>query len=641
MKYLLLASSLLIAVVGHAGLYRVGPNDTVNGYPLWYQDNNGLALDLCIPTSALQDDVCLTTPAPGDAANTFPFSFPDNWPDELFWFGADAVLDLDGNRAILVQAIEAAFGGAGTPNPGGQISFARIRLRFDAPLAGDYTVTYPYGQVEFTGLAAGEPVFYTVDIGIGAPGDFSGALGGEVGPFLTAVDAGGIPKPFHTVPNPDGSNSSFLADPLLETQVTGSPTGNNSFEISVVPADTLIAPKSWSTSLFALIGKVHTTPIGSPMKITSALYSRSSLAGDISIDVHATAAEGPTSQGAPVLTLGMVDLPSVKMAIQPGTISKYYGQSTVTGDNLNTTYKPNDVTVINSSDNPASSVRVPLVDRVTISKATIDIVSGDVVIEAVSSDLTVTQLSADIPGTGSFDLGTGGSFLGLNLPVPPETVTVSSTAGGSATANLVILCSGCRPAAFGPGAPLAVDDTNDCSIIGTPCIFDILANDGAEAVPGLVVLSTEPVHGIASVNVDGTVTYTPDFDGVKDSFTYTVDSIDSLSSNLATVSINPTGGNPPPPVVAEPDPEQLIVARAECRGGKNEWRVEGTSSLLTPHSVTIYEGSTAGGTVIAANVPVDNIGDWRMPKDSGPCVSVISIGSSEGGVIEGIGISVN
>ena len=48
-KHLMLASGLIVAGVGNAtaGLERVGPNDTQNGYPLWYQDTQGLALDLC------------------------------------------------------------------------------------------------------------------------------------------------------------------------------------------------------------------------------------------------------------------------------------------------------------------------------------------------------------------------------------------------------------------------------------------------------------------------------------------------------------------------------------------------------------------------------------------------------------------
>ena len=155
-----------------AELFRVGPLDLPSppghGYPQWYQDSNGLALDLCVPQTLNQLDPCLATPAPGDPLPTLPYTFPDNWSDEFFWFGAEALIDLGGgNSAVLVQAVEAAFGG-GPPSVGDQIAFARIRIRFNAPVAGSYTVTFPYGQEEFPNLEVGELVFFTSDVGIGA-----------------------------------------------------------------------------------------------------------------------------------------------------------------------------------------------------------------------------------------------------------------------------------------------------------------------------------------------------------------------------------------------------------------------------------------------------------------------------------------
>jgi hypothetical protein len=650
-KNLMLASSLSIAVAAHAavGLERVGPNDTDNGYPLWYQDTSGLALDLCIPKHAGQDDACLTTPVPGDPANAFPFAFPANWPDELFWYGADALLDLDGNRAILVQAIEAAFGGAGTPNPGGQISFSRIRIRFDAPYAGDYTVKYPYETVSFTGVAAGEPIFYTVDIGIGAPGDFSGAMGGEIGPFLTAVDSAGTPKPLFSIPDNDGTGnvSTFLSDPGLTTEVTGSPIAFNSFEIEVV-ASNPVESRVWTTNQFSLIGKVHATPIGSPMQVTSAVYSRPLAGGDVFVDVHATAVSGPGATGDPILTLGMLNQPSAIMSQQFGTTGKYFGQATIAG----TAALPNGVTVINSSDNPASSVTVPLVDRVTITNATIDLLSGMVNIEATSSDTTVTQLFVDINGS-PVAFAPPSTAIATGITIAPESLTVSSSAGGTTTASLVILCNGCR-AGTGTGAPLAADDVQFCINDITGCTLDILSNDGNEADPATIALVSDPVNGTVSV-LGGLVTYSPNsagatVDGVIDSFVYTVDSLTvaggtgGLSSNQATVTINPNGAQPLPPVVTPPGgpAEELSVARSECRAGKNEWRVDGASTLLSAHSVTVYGGSTVvGGAIIAANVQVDNLGTWSIPRNSGSCAfSTISIESSQGAVLEGVSVNI-
>ena len=78
------------AATANAELARVGPNDVPsppgNGFPLWYQDTTGLALDLCNPTTQAQVTPCLLAPAPGAPNPTLPFVFPTNWPDEQFWY---------------------------------------------------------------------------------------------------------------------------------------------------------------------------------------------------------------------------------------------------------------------------------------------------------------------------------------------------------------------------------------------------------------------------------------------------------------------------------------------------------------------------------------------------------------------------
>jgi len=249
-------------------------------------------------------------------------------------------------------------------------------------------------------------------------------------------------------------------------------------------------------------------------------------------------------------------------------------------------------------------------------------------------------------------------FISTDYPFPPETLTVSSPAGGSTTANLVIL-SGSRPNLV-TGAPLAVDDTVLCTDTTGGCLLNILSNDGAEADPTTVTLERKPVNGTVAVNQngtvavnpDGTVTYTPDSAGtdllgIIDSFVYTVDSstpdgTPGLSSNLATVIINEYGSQPLPPAGPDPADEILNVTRFECKSPKNHWRVEGTSSLKAPHNLTIYKGDkiTSPENVIVAFVPVDNLGDWRMPKNAGDCLSPISIESSTGAKAENVMVNI-
>lgn len=76
--------------------------------------------------------------------DTQPIVFPTNFPDEAFWFTADAAI-VDATRGIDLSygtAIEAAFA-AEEPVDGDQVSFARVRIRVDVPTAGTYVVTHP------------------------------------------------------------------------------------------------------------------------------------------------------------------------------------------------------------------------------------------------------------------------------------------------------------------------------------------------------------------------------------------------------------------------------------------------------------------------------------------------------------------
>ncbi len=117
--------------------------------------------------------------------------FPDNWPDEAFWFLAETTIPNNAagyGMDAYVAGIEAAFAG-GNPLDGDQISFARIRMRINVPVAGTYTITHPYGVETVNVTTPGRrAINITRDIGVGAPGVFSGALSGAVGPFLRSVN---------------------------------------------------------------------------------------------------------------------------------------------------------------------------------------------------------------------------------------------------------------------------------------------------------------------------------------------------------------------------------------------------------------------------------------------------------------------
>lgn len=203
-------------------LAAVGPVDHANGYPFWYGDagdpDAGLdpvRLELC-----LDDPLC---PVVGELPDpSRPLSYPDNFPDEAFWWSGEAALTTpSGASALLVLAQEAAFGGAGNVAVGEQISFARLRIRIDnvAP-GGTYTVTSPYGVDVVTADDRGR-VFFTEDVGcLAAPCTFTEALDGRVGPFLRWDPAVGPAAP-----------AGYVGNPLVEHEVVGSPHGTNFFRV--------------------------------------------------------------------------------------------------------------------------------------------------------------------------------------------------------------------------------------------------------------------------------------------------------------------------------------------------------------------------------------------------------------------------
>ncbi|MFL5374034.1 MAG: hypothetical protein ACJ78T_08595, partial [Myxococcales bacterium] len=120
-----------IAFPARAELERVGPvnNDPrVGGFPAWYQDKTGVAVEFCDPLNAAELDGGWCLLVTGDAI--LPEHFPDNFFDEHFYYAGEASLTpANGGRALLVTALESAFN-AGVA-PGEQIMFSRIRVRLE------------------------------------------------------------------------------------------------------------------------------------------------------------------------------------------------------------------------------------------------------------------------------------------------------------------------------------------------------------------------------------------------------------------------------------------------------------------------------------------------------------------------------
>ena len=206
-----------MAVENDKRLAAAGPIDPLHGFPLWFEDAIGTRLELGLdPDDPLMPAIG-ELPSPGAQ-----LQFPDNFPDEAFYFMAEARLPVGGagtvGRARVILALEAAFGAAGEPKPGLNVVFARMRVRIDDVIPGaGYTVVHPYGETDPLLADDRGRVFYTEDFGI-VEGDPLGVLGsGRIAPFLRWTA---------------GAPPGYLGDGASERQVTGSPFGTNFVRIS-------------------------------------------------------------------------------------------------------------------------------------------------------------------------------------------------------------------------------------------------------------------------------------------------------------------------------------------------------------------------------------------------------------------------
>jgi len=442
------------------------------GVPLWYQDANGLRLELCLPNAAEQAaGACINAPVP-----VFPIAFPNNFPDESFWFAAtpnQLVVPANGalavpGKGILVLALELAFAQGGVVD-GDQIVFSRLRYRIDVPVAGQYTVTTPYGifsgpseNVTTPGIAA---INVSRDIGVN-PGVYTGALFGDIGPFLRpSLTPGGGALGFFTDPllRP---GASYLSPPGAVGPVTGGTTGNI-FRVDG-PAGSNFGGTGvdfLQTDQFALQGRVFNGKVPTPLSGALATYRRPAV-GTGFVDVSANSAATAIVTIAPA-----GQIPATPMLTDPGT-GKFAAHIPIT----QTTILPDflSVTAVNPSLDPFNSpttIGPNLMDLVTVTAAEYDPFVLTLTIRAVSSDEVFPPV---LTATGFGNL-TSGNITVNNVNAPPTTVTVTSSKGGSGTHAVISVppVSGtratyCRPAvgngvveAFAKSAPTATLTVSD------------------------------------------------------------------------------------------------------------------------------------------------------------------------------------
>jgi len=556
-RFALNALGLTISLTGSAfaqlAAVDPGPYTFATGkFPMWYQDNNQLSMELCqsraassrVPVSTPPAYMCTLLPEPGVFDDSLPMVFPDNWPPEAFWFLAETAIPNNGagfGVDAYVAGIEAAFA-AENPVDGDQQSFARIRIRVNVPVAGTYTITHPYGVETVNVTTPGRrAINITKDVGIGAPGNFSGALDGAIGPFLRSING-----PYTEV-NPDtGGIETFVGDPNLTEAVTGSPFNTNFLRI-----DGPSGAGSIQTNLFTVAGKVLDNRQQTQVAIDRATYRRTS--AGVRAEVFAKADSSSTLCFRETLALLPGPPPTpCQTSLLGDNNGLFFGQRLGTGT------LPSVVVV--TATNPAGTTRptavsAKLTDVVKIQTARYSWANHSLLIEATSTDeVAVPDMVAQGYGRLS-KTGTLQKITVADLTQPPATVTVKSAAGGSDTEPVVVV--GAAPDTGENQAPLANADTGSTSF-GVPITLSLLTNDSDPDgnVPLSITALTQPAAGQGTVALNGTtsVVYTPPAvvnTPLTTTFTYKAQDNKGLASaNPATVTVT-VAPNRPPTAVAD------------------------------------------------------------------------------------------
>lgn len=646
-RYLALAISLALALpagLAHAVLERVGPVNTapsVGGFPSWYQDTSGLALEFCDPRTQSEVDGGWCLLLPGDVA-AIPEVFPTSFFDEHFYFAATAApVTASGARALLVLAEESAFA-VGPPVQGEQVTFSRIRLVLTpVPVSGTYRFIHPYGE-DSVEAQAGDRIFVTDDVGITCPpGQFDCALGSRLGPFLLpSATPGGAEMPALTATNPTpdtdpahfggafapttypGTGKAYIADPSRIGPVTGSQlpdfvdsTGtlrnHNIFRIEGPAGSALgIDPVTGAsvdyveTTDFNLMGRIFTGSMPGRVNVERASYARN--ATGQKLDVFATAVE--TVQGRiPAQPRPTAVTPQLTFFDAPcaGTLDPVTGEtnppfSAPAGSVETQMFSiapglhwgqvgpvaiPAAVCVKDSAARDATGAIVPafinrpVTDEVSISQAHFDPGAGTLSVTASSSDEAIPPTLSLAFGAFRSDL-VGGQITVPNLIAAPANVRVLSSAHGANQAQVSTSFTSTAP----PTIPVAANDSFTFLEDSGLQTLAVLAND-SNVASGTVNLTGAPRLGVAVVNPDGSVSYTPNLNASgSDLFTYTV-TVGTAVTNTATVSLNITPVNDAPTAVND-SANAIANTAVQINVLSNDLDPDGAADLVAIANVT-------------------------------------------------------
>ena len=432
----------------NVGLERSGPISPSNGYPEWYQDQTGLALELLTPKSTNELAAGYNVIVPADTV--YPEVMPSAWAVEHFYWYAGSEILVGNSRARLIMAHEASFG-AGSVKVGDQVTFTRIRVDFrSVPSTGTYIIETPYSTRTFTNVPAGSRIFDTEDVGIApGPSGFELSLKTKVGPYLVASATPGgaelAPVTFQ--------GRKYLADPAALVKLTGSPLGanRNAFRIWFKATALSIPVLLGQNTDFSLFGRVLTSNVPGRTSITRATKTGRTSPIDRRIDICAVAKSTLASRlpGAAYSTSAVPSLtaylaPAVNtngvLSIPTGTgysMARMGSEFSYQSDQFSGRTALDRVTGITVVDNTGGVYTANVADAIALSAISYNPATTTLTLTAVSTDslatLTVNTIDGPLTSTKA-----GNVYTVTGVTAAPCDVIVTSSAGGIASAEVLV-----------------------------------------------------------------------------------------------------------------------------------------------------------------------------------------------------------
>jgi Big-like domain-containing protein len=520
----------------------VGPIDVRIGFPAYYTDQNGVSIAPCIDSGAF----CLTN-APD---LTRPPSVTDdpattNMVDEFFYYELDTALPNFPGNAQMIIALEAAFNTPGM-KIGEQSTFGRVRIRVRDSLKPNtnYKFTTPYGS-EIIPAEGDGSIFFTADIGnFGTPSDFAEALLSKPWPFLPW-----LPNPLNPADKPPAG---FLGDPAVAHKIVAGP-GGNVFRMQELNASGAVVATIDQTDLFTVAGRILAGPVAPPTPNQAPIAGDDSGTSLLGADARISVLDNDIDPDGDPLQISAIGTPAhgsaslnnnaviITYTPEPGfagldsftyTIDDFRGGSATATVTVTVTAGTVNLPPVAVADVATTSTNTPVIIGVLLNDT-----------DPERDILSILSATAGLHGTTTVNSG-------LTITYTPATgftgadqfsYAISDGRNG-ATGTVSVTVTAPPP----PNrAPIANPDAATTTA-GVPVNINVLANDtDADADPLVVSSVSNFVGGLAGIQLDGTVRFTPaaGFNNAIGSFTYVVS---DARGGSATATVNVTVGTPPP-----------------------------------------------------------------------------------------------